>query len=71
MSEHGTTSGNYLGNAVNSLLLTLNNSRPFFNVFIVNIEQFNACGDDNNNDDNRHDEDVDRTAFTFNLILFF
>ena len=34
------------------------------------IEQLNACGDDNdqNNDDNSHDEDVYRTGFTMNLI---
>ena len=50
-----------------SLLLTLNRLTPSSSVFTVNFEQvtfivsFGACWDNNNNDDNRHDEDVDGT----------
>ena len=38
-----------------------------------NFKHVNACWDnnDNNNDDNIHDEDVDRIDFTMDLILLF
>ena len=51
-------------------LLTVNRFTPSSNLF--NIEQLNACWDDNdhNNDDNSHDKDVYRTGFTMNLFFF-
>ena len=56
-----------------SLLSTLNRFTPSANVFIVKFEKLNARWDenDNNKDDNSHDQDVDRTDFTVNLIYFF
>ena len=55
-----------------SLLLIMNKFTPSFSVFIVNVEQVNACSDDNdnNNDGSSHDEDVNRTDITMNLISF-
>ena len=50
-------------------MLTLNKFTPFSSILIVNFEQVDACwGDDNNNDENSHDEDSDRTDFKINLF---
>ena len=56
-----------------SLLFTLNTFTLSFSVIIVNIKQVNAYWDDHgtNNDDNSHDEDVDRTDFIVNGMLVF
>ena len=43
-----------------SLLLTLNKFPPRYTVSLVNFEQLNG---NDNNDGNRHDEDVDSTDF--------
>lgn len=44
-----------------------------FLFFLVNFEKVNACWNDNDNkdDDNSHNEVVDRSDFTINLIQFF
>lgn len=53
-------------------LLTLNRFTPSFSGFVVNIDQVNTCYDVNdNNDDNSHDEDIDRTDFIMNLIFLY
>ena len=51
-----------------SLLLTLSRFTPSSSVFIVNFEQINACWNDsyNKNDNNSHDQDVDRYDFIKN-----
>ena len=56
-----------------SLLFTLNTFTLSFSVIIVNIKQVNAYWDDHdtNNDDNSHNEDVDRTDFIVNGMLVF